>query len=79
MARTKKSTPSEPQWESPTGMTYSADEVLKIRTARDNIAEAFRWEDTKEGDDYWSTVFERLAHIADEIERRIRDGHDSRL
>ena len=79
MARTKKTVIKEPEWVSPSGHPYTAAEVLKIRQARDNIAEAFRWEDTREGDDHWSNIYNRLDGMADEIERRIRDGHDSRL
>jgi hypothetical protein len=79
MAKTKtKSTTTEPHWDS--GNTvYTQDNIAKLSAARDTIAEALRWDDTKEGYEYWSGVFDNLDRVVNELSTRIRGGYDSRL
>lgn len=44
------------------------DEYLRQKAydASDRIGEAFVWEQTREGDDYWNKVFWRLRQIAED-------------
>lgn len=68
----KKAAKPAKTWTSPySHRTYTAEDVKQLRDARNAVSDLFSWEDTKEGDDFWFNVYERLDEIASNIEARL--------
>jgi hypothetical protein len=58
---------------------YSGRHVSMITEAAENISAGFAWADTREGEEYWLGVYERLHDIANGIDQRVSGFDPAKL